>query len=45
MDFGRLPEADLNTIDFSLRAEPAVNKAVLKGKPVKDPRVYIGCSR
>jgi len=45
MDFGRVPEAELNLIDFTLAAEPAFNRTVLKGKPAKEPRVYIGCAK
>ena len=45
MDFGRVPEDDLNKINFSLAAEPAFNKTILKGKPVKSPKVYIGCAK
>jgi uncharacterized protein YecE (DUF72 family) len=45
MDFGRVPENDLNKIDFSLPPEPAMNKLVLKGKKVKSPEVYIGCAK
>ncbi len=45
MEFGRVPENELNAIDFSLPAEPAFNKKILKGKPAKDPKVYIGCAK
>lgn len=45
MDFGRVPVPELETIDFSLPADPALNKAVLKGKPAKNPKVYIGCAK
>lgn len=45
MNFGRVPEDDLNKIDFNLAAEPAFNKTILKGKPVKSPQVYIGCAK
>jgi len=45
MEFGRVPEAELNTIDFSLPAEPAWNKKVLNGKPAKKARVYLGCAK
>ncbi|MBL7701592.1 MAG: DUF72 domain-containing protein [Ferruginibacter sp.] len=45
MDFGRVPEAELDTLDFSLAKEPVFNKGILKGKPVKDPKVYIGCAK
>ena len=45
MEFGRVPEDELNSIDFSLPAEPAFNKKILKGKPAKEPRVYLGCAK
>ena len=45
MEFGRVPENELENIDFSLPAEPAFNKKVLKGKPAKDPKVYLGCAK
>jgi uncharacterized protein YecE (DUF72 family) len=45
MDFGRVPENELNSIDFSLAAEPVFNKNILRGKPVKDLKVYIGCAK
>lgn len=45
MEFGRVPEETLNSIDFSLPAEPLYNEAVLKGKPVKNPKVYLGCAK
>ena len=45
MDFGSVPEDDLNNIDFSPAAEPAFNKNILKGKPVKNPKIYIGCAK
>jgi uncharacterized protein YecE (DUF72 family) len=45
MEFGRVPENELKKIDFSLPAEPAFNKKVLKGKPVKNPKVYFGCAK
>ncbi len=45
MEFGRVPEEELNGIDFSLPAEPAYNKIVLKGEPVKNPKVYLGCAK
>jgi uncharacterized protein YecE (DUF72 family) len=45
MDFGRVPEHELSKIDFGLKAEPAFNKVILKGKSVKDPKVYIGCAK
>ena len=45
MEFGRVLENELDSIDFSLPAEPASNKKVLKGKPVKNPKVYVGCAK
>lgn len=45
MEFGRVPEAQLKKIDFSLPEEPAFNKKVLKGKPVKKAKVYLGCAK
>lgn len=45
MEFGRVEESELNTIDFSLPAEPTSNKEILSGKPVKHPKVYLGCAK
>lgn len=45
MEFGRVPENELNSVDFSLPKEPAFNNAILKGKPSKDAKVYIGCAK
>lgn len=45
MDFGRVPENELNKIDFTLLPEPAMNKLVFKGKKTKNPEIYIGCAK
>lgn len=45
MEFGRVPEEELKKVDFSLPAEPAENKKILKGKPAKHPKVYLGCAK
>lgn len=45
MDFGRVPVEELANIDFKLPEEPAFNKTVLNGMPVKSPKVYIGCAK
>lgn len=45
MEFGRVPEEDLKKVDFSLPAEPDFNKKVLKGKPAKNAKVYLGCAK
>ena len=45
MEFGRVEADELNTIDFSLAAEPAFNKKILSGKAAKQPKVYLGCAK
>ena len=45
MEFGRVDESELNNIDFSLPAEPAFNKKILKGKPATVAKVYLGCAK
>jgi uncharacterized protein YecE (DUF72 family) len=45
MEFGRVPENELGKIDFTLPGEPAFNKKILKGKPAKHPKVYLGCAK
>ena len=45
MEFGRVEEKELSSIDFSLPAEPAFNKKIVSGKPAKQPKVYIGCAK
>jgi uncharacterized protein YecE (DUF72 family) len=45
MEFGRVTETELNSIDFSLPPEPVFNKTILKGKPSKNPKVYLGCAK
>ena len=45
MEFGRVPVTELKNIDFSLPAEPAGNKQMLKGKPAKQLKVYVGCAK
>ncbi len=45
MEFGRVPENELISIDFSLPEDPAFNKSILKGKPVKNAKVYLGCAK
>ena len=44
MEFGRVAEKTLGTIDFSLPAEPESNKLVLTGKAAK-PLVFLGCAK
>ena len=45
MEFGRVPETELDHINFTLPAEPAFNQQVLKGKRVASPKVYLGCAK
>jgi len=45
MDFGRVPESELNHIDLTLPPEPATNQLVLNGTRVQHPRIYLGCPR
>lgn len=45
MEFGRVPDNELNKIDFSLPPEPPMNKTVLKGKKAKHTEVYVGCAK
>ncbi len=45
MEFGRVSQTELNSINFSLSAEPAYNKTILKGSPVNNPKVYLGCAK
>lgn len=45
MEFGRVAENELDRVDFSLPDEPAFNKQVLKGKPAKNPKIYLGCAK
>jgi uncharacterized protein YecE (DUF72 family) len=45
MEFGRVPENELNDINFSLPDEPLFNQAILQGLPATTPKVYIGCAK
>jgi uncharacterized protein YecE (DUF72 family) len=42
MKFGKLPESELNTVDFSLPAEPAGNKKILGGVKKDAVKIYMG---
>jgi uncharacterized protein YecE (DUF72 family) len=44
MEFGRVQENELNSIDFSLAPDPPANKLVLK-KATEKPLVYLGCAK
>jgi len=45
MEFGRVEEHELNSVDFSLPAEPSFNKQILPGKKSSSSKVYIGCAK
>jgi uncharacterized protein YecE (DUF72 family) len=45
MEFGRVPEEELNNVDFSLLKEPAFNKNILPGTKNKNAKVYVGCAK
>ena len=45
MDFGRVPETELNNVNFNLPLEPKINKQVLEGKKAKNTEVYLGCAK
>ena len=45
MEFGRVPEKELDQIDFSLPPDPAFNETILKGKRLKKAKVYLGCAK
>jgi uncharacterized protein YecE (DUF72 family) len=45
MEFGRVPESELNNINFTLPDEPIFNQAILKGLSATTPKVYIGCAK
>jgi uncharacterized protein YecE (DUF72 family) len=45
MEFGYVPETELDKVDFTLPPDPIFNRNILKGGPVKDPKIYVGCPR
>ncbi|MEO6218855.1 MAG: DUF72 domain-containing protein [Ginsengibacter sp.] len=45
MEFGRLPEMELDKINFSLPKEPPFNTNILPGKKTQQPKVYVGCAK
>ena len=45
MEFGRVPVAELESIHFSLPAEPEENLQVLGGRSVDAPKLYLGCAK
>lgn len=45
MEFGRVPEKELNEIDFQLPPDPTFNKKILKRKAARSPKIYVGCAK
>lgn len=45
MEFGRVPENELDSTDFRLPTEPLSNKDILRGLPFPDVKVYVGCAK
>lgn len=45
MDFGRVDESILDTVDFTLAQDGQLAGKLLKGQPAENPRVYIGCAK
>jgi len=45
MEFGRVEENELNSIDFSLPHEPVFNRQILTKKNNQQTKVYIGCAK
>jgi uncharacterized protein YecE (DUF72 family) len=45
MEFGRVPEDELDQIDFKLPPDPLFNKQILHGEPAANPQVYVGCAK
>lgn len=45
MEFGRVPESELNNINFTLPDEPLFNQSILQGLPATTPKVYLGCAK
>jgi uncharacterized protein YecE (DUF72 family) len=43
MKFGKLPESELDTVNFTLPSEPAGNKKILGGVKKQPVRIHIGC--
>jgi uncharacterized protein YecE (DUF72 family) len=45
MEFGRVTEAELASIDFTLPGEPAGNKVILSGQKDTNTKLYLGCAK
>ena len=45
MEFGRIPDDELKSVNFTLPAEPAFNKTSLTSRSQQDSKVYVGCAK
>ena len=45
MEFGRVTNSELESVDLILPPDPPSNKKILKGKPVQHPKIYMGCAK
>ena len=45
MEFGRVPQTELEKIDFRLPPDPPFNKEILRGVANTKPKVYVGCAK
>jgi uncharacterized protein YecE (DUF72 family) len=46
MDFGKVPETELNSVDFSLPKDPEGNKKILeKAGKTDSPNIFVGCAK
>ncbi|CAF1467264.1 unnamed protein product [Adineta steineri] len=45
MEFGRVEESELDSVDFSLPQEPSFNNQILSGKKNNNAKVYVGCAK
>jgi len=44
MEFGRVPDDELNAIEFTLPVDPAFNKSLFAKQKIS-PNVYVGCAK
>ena len=45
MEFGKIPEEELDKVNFKLPPDPPFNKNILTGNADEKPKVYIGCAK
>ncbi|MXV15878.1 DUF72 domain-containing protein [Hufsiella ginkgonis] len=45
MDFGRLPQEELNSVDFTLPPDKALTQQVLNGTRLDEIELFVGCAK